>query len=214
MIKHSDPHEVTHLQVEGLCFAYPQRPLLSNLSINIGPGLTLVQGGDGCGKTTLLRLLSGALAAQAGHLTLNGVSLQTSPKPYQSLIFWADPQTTELESISPNDYFKSLPARYPGFDESLLMALTQALSLAPHLDKSLYMLSTGCRRKVWLSAAFASGAALTLLDEPLAALDRASINVVMELLEEAAAHTRRAWVLASHEAPGKVAQVIDLGCGA
>jgi energy-coupling factor transporter ATP-binding protein EcfA2 len=115
--------------------------------------------------------------------------------------------------VSPTDYLKSLPARYPAFDEALLLELTQALALTPHLDKPMYMLSTGSRRKVWLAAAFASGAAVTLLDEPFAALDRPSVNVVMELLEEAAAHTTRAWVLASYEAPGDLplARVIELG---
>jgi energy-coupling factor transporter ATP-binding protein EcfA2 len=120
-----------------------------------------------------------------------------------------------LEGVSPRDYFKSLPTRYPGVDEVLLLALAQALSLTPHLDKPMYMLSTGSKRKVWLAAAFASGAAVTLLDEPFAALDKASVNVVMELLEEAAAHTTRAWVLASFDAPGDLAlaQVIELGGG-
>jgi energy-coupling factor transporter ATP-binding protein EcfA2 len=66
------------------------------------------------------------------------------------------------------------------------------------------MLSTGSKRKVWLAGAFASGATVTLLDEPFAALDKASIGFVMELLEEAAHHPKRAWVLAHHEAPGAV----------
>ena len=74
------------------------------------------------------------------------------------------------------------------------------------------MLSTGSKRKVWLAAAFASGAAVTLLDEPFAALDKASIGFVLELLGDVAAHTERAWVLADFEAPGKVplAAILDL----
>lgn len=213
IIKNSSPFEATHLQLQGLCFSYLNVNLFSDFSAHIGPGLTLVRGGDGSGKTTLLRLLAGAIAPQAGHLTLNGVSPQASPQAYQGLVFWADPQSTALEGVSPTDYFKSLPARYPGFDAVLLLELTQALSLTPHLDKPMYMLSTGSRRKVWLAAAFASGAAVTLLDEPFAALDRPSVNVVMELLEEAAAHTTRAWVLASYEAAGDLplARVIELG---
>ena len=213
IIRNFSPFEATHLQLQGLCFSYLNVNLFSDFSAHIGPGLTLVRGGDGSGKTTLLRLLAGAIAPQAGHLMLNGVSPQASPQAYQGLVFWADPQSTALEGVSPTDYFRSLPGRYPAFDEALLLALTQALSLTPHLDKPMYMLSTGSRRKVWLAAAFASGAAVTLLDEPFAALDRASVNVVMELLEEAAAHTTRAWVLASYEAPGDLplAQVIELG---
>ncbi len=64
-----------------------------------------------------------------------------------------------------------------------------------------------------LAFRFASGAVATLLDEPFAALDRRAIAFVMELLEDAASHPTRAFVLAHYEAPGQVPlnQKIDLG---
>jgi ABC-type multidrug transport system ATPase subunit len=162
----------------------------------------LLRGGDGSGKTTLLRLLAGELPAHAGHLQVNDVRLADLSVSYRQQVFWA-----------PVDYFTSLHRNHPGFDDQLVGELIKGLSLAPHLDKPLYMLSTGSKRKVWLAAAFASGAAVTLLDEPFAALDKASIVFVMELLEDAARHPARAWVLAHYEAPGDVplAQIIDLG---
>jgi heme exporter protein A len=73
------------------------------------------------------------------------------------------------------------------------------LSLNDHVSKSMYMLSAGSKRKVWLAAAFASGATLTLLDEPFAALDKASINFLMERLERFNQNTHRAWVIADYE---------------
>ncbi|MEP6969796.1 MAG: hypothetical protein ABJA49_05090, partial [Betaproteobacteria bacterium] len=54
------------LQIEGLSFGYPSRPLFEHWSATFAPGLHLVCGGDGCGKTTLLRLLAADLTAQAG----------------------------------------------------------------------------------------------------------------------------------------------------
>ena len=85
--------------------------------------------------------------------------------------------------------------------------------LGPHLTKPGTMLSAGTRRKVWLAGAFASGAAVTLLDEPFAALDKASIGFVLELLDDAAASSTRAWVVADYEAPRGVplAAEVDLG---
>ena len=58
----------------------------------------------------------------------------------------------------------------------------------------------------------ASGAALTLLDEPFAALDRASVNFLHEVLADAAHHPNRAFVIADHEAPEGIplAACIDL----
>lgn len=201
------------LQAQGLCFDYPQRALFTDWSARIPPGVTLVRGGDGCGKTTLLRLLAGELPAAAGQLELNGVRLDQQPDAYRLQVFWIDPRSDAFDQMTALDYFQSVRKLYPGFDQQLLADLIAGLSLAPHLDKFLYMLSTGSKRKVWLAAAFASGAALTLLDEPFAALDKASVGFVIALLQDAADHPARAWVLADYQAPGNtpLAAIIDLG---
>lgn len=208
-----NPATPTVLQCDGLCFHYPQRPLFAGLSARIPPGVTLVRGGDGRGKTTLLRLLAGTVPAQAGMLQANGVSLKLQPETYRQQVFWADPQSKVFDQTSPRDYFKGVHHSYPAFDEALAHELAQGLCLTPHLDKPLYMLSTGSKRKVWLAAAFASGAAVTLLDDPFAALDKTSIAFVMELLHDAAGHSSRAWLLAHYQVPGDVslALAIDLG---
>lgn len=181
-------------------------------SARIPPGVTLIRGGDGSGKTTLLRLLAGELPANSGDLQINDILLSEQPSAYRQQVFWTDPRSDAFDQMTPLDYFQSLHQRHPGFDEQALAGLIEGLSLAPHLDKLLYMLSTGSKRKVWLAAAFASGAAVTLLDDPFAALDKASIGFVMTLLHEAAHHPARAWVIAHYETPGDtpLAAVIDL----
>lgn len=188
------------LQIEGLTFHYPQRELFTGLSARIPTGVTLITGGDGAGKSTLLRLLAGDLKPQAGRVDC--------PPP----VFWTDPKSTAFDPMTVAEYFNSLRPRYPQFDDQALAGLVEVLSLAEHQHKPLYMLSAGSKRKVWLAAAFAAGAAATLLDEPFAALDMASINIVIERLAEAASHSTRTWVLADYEAPRGVplAATIDL----
>lgn len=201
------------LQATGLCFAYPERRLFSHWHASIGPGITLVRGGDGCGKTTLLRLLAGQLPADAGQLAIHGASLQDRPQAYRAQVFWAEPRSEAFDQLTPIAYFDLQGTAHPGFDAQRLARLVDGLALGPELHKQLYMLSTGSKRKVWLAAAFAAGAPLTLLDMPFAALDKASIAFVMTLLEELADHPTRACVLADYAAPGRVrlAQVMDLG---
>lgn len=201
------------LDAQGLSFHFSQHELFTKLFIHIPPGVTLVRGGDGRGKTTLLRLLAGELPAHAGELTVNDIGLKDQPMTYRQQVFWTDPRSSAFDQMTPADYFKSLHRLYPRFDKQFLSDLVEGLSLAPHLEKPLYMLSTGSKRKVWLAAAFASSAAVTLLDEPFAALDKASIGFVMELLEDAADHPARAWVIADYEAPGDVplAAMINVG---
>jgi len=201
------------LRADGLRFGYPQRDLFTGLSLGVPPGVTLVCGGEGRGKTTLLRLLAGELPAQAGALKVNEISLTDQPEAYRREVFRADPRSNAFDQMTPVEYWKLLHRQYPKFDDLFLSELITGLSLAPHMNKPLYMLSTGSRRKVWLAAAFASGAAVTLLDDPFAALDKVSIVYALGLLEIAATHTDRACVVAQYERPGRVplAAIIDLG---
>ena len=201
------------LEIDDLCFGFAQRTLFDHLSTHMGAGVNLVRGGDGRGKTTLARLLAGALPADQGELRLQGIRLSEQPALYRKQVFWVDPQTDAFDQISALAYFKNTAAAYPAFDANQLPALTEGLSLTPHLEKPLYMLSTGSKRKVWLAAAFASGAALTLLDGPFAALDKPSIAFVMELLEAAARHPTRVWMVTHYDGLGSVplAGTLDLG---
>lgn len=195
------------LIASGLTFGYTTTPLLANFSARIPPGITLITGGDGCGKTTLLHLLAGQRALQAGSLHINACSLQDQPQAYASQVFWVDPRDQALnkfEALTPLDYFALQRTRYPGFDDTLLASTTEGLGLTPHLAKPLYMLSTGSKRKVWLAAAFAANTAVTLLDEPFAALDQPSIACITALLQTAAFDAARVWVLADYVAPADV----------
>lgn len=180
---------------------------LPRLSFTLHPGLTLVRGGEGRGKTRLLQLLSGCGAPPAaGHL-------QRPAAPAFHAAAVLDPA---LDPLPARDWLARCTAGPGAWGADAVDELAAALGLGEHLPKPLYMLSTGSRRKVGLLAAVASGAALTLLDTPYAALDARSCRLLDELLAEAAEDTRRAWVLADYEAPAGLAdvawaQVIDLG---
>ena len=202
----------TLLQVSGLCLAYPQRELFKDLSIDIPPGVSLIRGEGGCGKTSLLRLFAGELAADSGQLQLNQISAGQQPQAYRRQVFWIDPRTDAFDQISPLAYFDTVRQAYSDFDDALLAQMVLGLALTAHLEKALYMLSTGSKRKVWLAAAFASGATLTLLDEPFAALDQASIRFVMQLLAQAAGQGKRAWVVSHYDSLDQIAlaALIDL----
>lgn len=200
------------LRADGLRFGWPGLPLFDRLDLAINPGVTEVRGGDGSGKTTLLKLLAGVLPADGGALTVGGVSLAAQPGTYRQRVFWADPSTAALDQTLATDWLDALRLQHAAWDDELLADLVDGFALAPHLAKPFFMLSTGSKRKVGLAAAFAAGTRVTLLDDPLAALDGRSAGLVRELLEEAAEHPSRAWVVACHgPLAGPRAAVIDLG---
>lgn len=200
------------LQVDDLCFGWPEHPLFNDWSVRIRPGLTLLRGEESSGKTTLLRLLAGDLAAQSGVLQINGVRLDLQPQRYREQAFWTEPRSAAHDAHSAAAWFQTLPGIAPHFSTEALADLVDGFALAPHLDKPLYMLSTGSKRKVWLTAAFASGAAVTLIDEPFAALDKPSIGFLRELLQDVAEHRSRTWIVADYAAPAGVplAGIVEL----
>ncbi len=197
------------LVADCLAFAHAGLPLFDGLSFTLGPGLHLVRGGDGRGKSTLMRLLAGSMVPTAGTLQRGAATLYLAD-PAQRSGALADDQAVAGAALA------AVVAAYPAGQPDRIAPLVQALGLAPHAHKPIYMLSTGSRRKLGVVAAVASGAALTLIDAPYAALDTASMRAVDAVLAEAAGDTQRAWVIADHEAPRGLAGVrwaglIDLG---
>lgn len=153
-------------------------------------GLVAVTGDEGSGKTRLLR----SLGEQPGAL-------------------WLDLSLPGGNSHTPQQVWAALRPRCPQWSEALQEELAEALGLAPHLGKQLFMLSTGSRRKVALVGLLAGGATLTCLDQPFAALDAASARVVREFLADMADHPSRTWVVADYHADPRLPwrQVMPLG---
>lgn len=190
------------LRAQALRFAWPgAAPLLDGVSLRLGPGLTWLTGDEGCGKTSLLALLAGALRPQAGRLWAAGHWLDEEPAAYRRQVFWIDPATEAHDALPVQAFLDTQATLWPGFDGRTLKRLVGAFGLEPHLHKPLYMLSTGSKRKAWLSAALAAQAPITLIDQPFAALDAPSQRCLGECLDEAASHPRRGWLVADHEAP-------------
>lgn len=187
------------LQLQDLSFAYPAQPALaSHWSVSIGAGVTLLHGDTGSGKSTLLRVLAGTVPA-SGRLILGGVRLDDDPGAYRRQLFFCDPATDAFDQLTARQCTASLTADDTHFGARQWSALVDGFALTPHLDKPLYMLSTGSKRKVLLAAALASGRALVLLDEPTGGLDAASVRCLWQALARLAQHADRAIVIASAE---------------
>lgn len=192
------------VRARSIGFAHPGAPLFDGLSFELRPGLAWVIGGDGRGKTTLLRLVCGALAPTSGTLWRADATVHD-----------ADPTDPRADAVPACDWLLARRRAAPAWDAARADALAAAFALAPHLDKALFRLSTGTRRKLGLVAAFAGGARVVPLDMPFAGLDARSRAALRGELEAAAADPRRAFVVADHAVPEGLerldAPTIDLG---
>jgi ABC-type multidrug transport system ATPase subunit len=172
------------LRVRHLGFAYPgEPPLFVDWSTDLPPGVTLLDGDMGCGKTTLLRLLAGELPAAAGsELCVRGLNLGSDPDAYRRSVCWFDPRDAAFDELTPAGLLAVQRERHPALDESAWRRHLDAFELAPHLAKPLYALSTGMRRKAGLAIALSAGCAVMLLDEPTGGLDAASLEHLADAL--------------------------------
>ncbi|GKS99985.1 ATP-binding cassette domain-containing protein [Acidovorax sp. SUPP3434] len=187
------------LLCDGLRFAHAQGPaVFDGFTAHAAPGATLVRGDEGSGKTTLLRLLAGELQPQGGTVWRSGRVCSDRAEKEVGAVFWADPRATALDGTSPAAWFGALASRHPAWDASALQAHVAGFGLESHLPKAMEQLSTGTRRKALLAAAFACGAPLVLVDEPVAGLDRPSVQYLQQVLAQRAAQGGPGTVLVAH----------------
>lgn len=202
------------VRIANLSFAYPDRPVLTALSCALKAGLTLLTAGEGKGKTSLAKILGGELTAIDGDIWLRDVNCAGNAAVLHQHVYYVDSHTQDYEQMTVNAYIAHVAARFPGTRLDAFAGLAEGLSLTPHLDKQLFMLSTGTKRKVWLAGGLIASADLVVFDDPFAALDFASIRFATGKLNEVfCGNAAQVCIVMAYEKPQglQFTQHIDLG---
>ena len=174
------------------------RVLFEDLSFALGPGeAALVQGPNGVGKSSMVRIAAGLLTPAAGRVEGEGA---------RTLLAEAAALDPELALAAALRFWAGLDGRADAVADALAVVGMAELAQVP-----VRLLSTGQRRRAAIARVVASGAAVWLLDEPGNGLDAASVVQLEGLI---AAHRAQGGValVATHlpiALPG--AQVIGLG---
>ena len=168
------------IEAERVSFAYGSRPVLADVTLAVAGGeLVGVIGPNGGGKTTLVRLLSGVLAPDAGVVRLGGRPLAAYRRRDLARRLAVVPQDPTLE-FPFTALEVVLMGRAPhlaalGFpragDVAIARAAMARLDVAELEDRPLDRLSGGERQRVLLARALAQEPAVLLLDEPTTHLD-------------------------------------------
>ncbi|WP_020593390.1 ABC transporter ATP-binding protein [Kiloniella laminariae] len=162
------------LEIENLSVSYGAVRVLHGTSLSVEKGeLVALLGASGCGKTTLLRTISGFIEAEKGQVRLEGEDITFQPPEkrdtamvFQSYALW--PHMTAFENIAYGLKLrkKSKPEITKTVSETL-----ELLGLSEFGDRLVANLSGGQRQRVALGRALAVNPSLLLLDEPLSNLD-------------------------------------------
>ncbi|HEY6532267.1 MAG TPA: ABC transporter ATP-binding protein [Acidimicrobiales bacterium] len=165
------------LRVEGLTlrFAGSARAALDRVELDVDPGeIVAVLGPSGCGKTTLLRVVAGLTAADAGRVTLDGRDLTAVPVHRRGVgLMFQDYALFPHRDVGGNVEFG---LRMAGKDDverrARVSEVLGLVGLAGWERRAVGPLSGGERQRVALARALAPEPSLLLLDEPIGALDR------------------------------------------
>jgi len=130
-------------------------------------------GKNGCGKTTLLKLLDQQLTPQKGHIRVDGTT------------YMVDFNLSAYKSFWPSDLIK-ICERLRSFSVSSAPTIIDCLQLGDHLQTPIGELSLGTAKKVSLLMGFMSTADILLIDEPFESLDEESSAGVIGLLGQRA----------------------------
>ena len=201
------------LEAAGLECERGGKGLFRGLSFALGPGQALrVAGANGSGKTSLLRILCGLLAPDAGEVRWRGAPIRSLKEEYCGQLVYlghAPAVKDELTAAENLEIGCRLAGQSPSREE--IRKALQAFGIAGE-GRPLRRLSQGQRRRAALARlALAEAAPLWLLDEPLATLDKQGIEFFAGLMSRQLARGG-AIVLTTHQDPGiAIAQVIELG---
>jgi heme exporter protein A len=203
------PRAATGLELKHLSRWFGERAALSDVSMSLPAGQTLVVlGPNGAGKTTLLRVLGGLLRPQAGELRVLGNELPRETWKLRGRIGWLGHEPLLYRELSARENL-SFHARLHGVAKQRVDWLLHAVGMSRRSDEPLRELSRGMVQRVAAARALLAEPDLLLLDEPLANLDPAARERLAPLIGRASPKTR---VVTSHDPVAGIAEA-DLVLG-
>jgi heme exporter protein A len=174
------------LQASRLECVRGDRKLFSGISLSLKPGEILhLEGANGAGKTSLLRIVLGLAPPESGEVRWNDIPIRALREEYRRELAYCGHSTAlkdDLSAIENTQAAAALAGRRMDRGTALA-ALDRAGITALTAELPVRSLSQGQKRRVALARLPQSGAKLWALDEPFAALDAGGVEWLRKLLE-------------------------------
>jgi heme exporter protein A len=172
------------LDVQGLTCERGGRPLFTNVSFSLCAGEWMhLQGDNGAGKTSLMRMVSGLSPAVAGEVRWAGVPIRQCAELYRAQMLYLGHTLSLKDDLSAleNLQFEAAVSE-ESLDEDRAREALGALGLRGREHLPLRVLSQGQKRRVALARLLTTRARLWLLDEPFVALDPGAVTQLADVL--------------------------------
>lgn len=168
------------IQIKHLNKSYQGKEVIKNLHLEISSGKIIgLLGPNGAGKTTILKILSGLITDYQGTVFVDGQPISQHSKDIISFL----PDYDYFASwMKVKDVYQLFQKMYADFDNDKCLEMFQKFAL--NMDMAIQDMSKGTKEKFALCMVMSRQAKIYLLDEPLAAVDPASREVIIQTIVE------------------------------
>ncbi|MCH8104393.1 MAG: cytochrome c biogenesis heme-transporting ATPase CcmA [Proteobacteria bacterium] len=171
------------LEISNLACIRDDRVLFEHISLSLTAGqMLLVEGPNGSGKTSLLRIITGLKLADEGEVLWQGKSIQQLTADYYEQINYVGHHDGVKRGLTCLENLRLVQAMGKPSALDLDSALEQ-VNLYRYGDTEVRNLSAGQKRRLALARLLVTESELWILDEPFTSLDQASMKLFKSLFE-------------------------------
>ena len=203
----------SQLEISNLACIRDDRVLFEHVNLSLEAGqMLLVEGPNGSGKTSLLRIITGLKLADEGEVLWQGKSIQQLTADYYEQVNYVGHHDGVKRELTCLENLRLVQAMGKPSTLGLDSAL-ERVKLYRYGDTEVRNLSAGQKRRLALARLLVTDSRLWILDEPFTSLDKASMGLFKSLFEEHLLD-RGLIVMTSHhpiELPEARVQHLELG---
>ena len=173
------------LEAKNLTCIRDERSLFQHLSFCVAAGeIVQVEGQNGAGKTSLLRILAGLADADEGQVSWLGANIRRDRAKYHQDLLFLGHQPGIKSVLTPFENLAFYQSVWQKVDSAAIWQALSQVGLVGYEDLPVSQLSAGQQRRVALARLWLSKAPLWILDEPLTAIDKSGVATLLALFVE------------------------------
>ncbi|MCL2023438.1 MAG: ABC transporter ATP-binding protein [Oscillospiraceae bacterium] len=166
------------ISVQGLSKSYGQKEVLKDVSFDLEGGQIIgLLGPNGCGKTSLLKILTGLIHDYTGEVLIDGMPIGVESK---KIVAFLPERSYVARWMSAKDAIETIGSLFDDFDRDKAYDFLSRFKLTP--DMKVKSMSKGMQEKLLLTLTMCRDAKLYVMDEPMGGVDPAARRDIKETI--------------------------------